>query len=472
LKHPGTAKRYAGLCTLPPEQPFEDIIMSDQLIRNLDFLHMILEAVPSSLFVVDSDLRVVHLNSAAARMVGAEPEAVFMHRGGEVLHCIQAAKTPGGCGQAAVCRECVIRNSVLKAVQESSVHRESTKMEFVTPEGASEVSLQITTSPIAYEGSIYALLVIEDISELMRIQEALRDSEAKLRNMASVIGEGIYVLDRNNRLTFMNPEAEKLLGWTETELLGKQVHDIFHHQRADGTRLSSGECPVHKTITTGTTYRSDENTFMRKDGTFFPASIIATPLREHGQIAGSVTVFQDITERKHAAEQLQQLNELLARQATTDTLTGISNRLKFSDTLSAEIRRSRRYDLPLSLIMFDIDHFKRINDTYGHHTGDSVLKELAGLVQQNVRLHDLFARWGGEEFMIMVTSSPLEKARLFAEKLRFMMEEHSFSGAGRVTCSFGVVQFVCDETDDRFTRRVDDALYRAKAQGGNRVQTA
>ncbi len=184
-----------------------------------------------------------------------------------------------------------------------------------------------------------------------------------------------------------------------------------------------------------------------------------------------MTVFHDITERKHAADQLRQLNELLARQATTDPLTGIANRLKLNDMLSSEIRRSRRYHLPLSLIMFDIDRFKRINDTYGHHTGDCVLKKIAGLVTKIVRIHDLFARWGGEEFMIMVTNSPLENARLFAEKLRTRMEEHAFPGVGRVTCSFGVAQFVCDETDDLFTRRVDEALYRAKAQGGNRVQT-
>ncbi len=200
--------------------------MSDQLIRNLDFLHILLEAVPSCLFVMDSDLRVLHLNSAAARMAGSD-QTVFMHRGGEVLHCIHASETPGGCGQAVLCRECLIRNSVRKAVTGSRIHRETTKMKFITPEGASEVHLQITSSPIMYEGNSYALLVIEDISELMKIQEALQDSEVRLRNISSVLGEGVYVLDRNNCLTFMNPEAEKLLGWTEAELLGKKCTTSF-----------------------------------------------------------------------------------------------------------------------------------------------------------------------------------------------------------------------------------------------------
>jgi diguanylate cyclase (GGDEF)-like protein len=176
--------------------------------------------------------------------------------------------------------------------------------------------------------------------------------------------------------------------------------------------------------------------------------------------------------RRESSEELERLNDLLARQATTDSLTGISNRLKFGDTLNAEISRSRRYALPLSLIMFDIDHFKGINDTYGHLAGDGVLVGLAALVSKNVRAHDLFARWGGEEFMIMVTNSSLDNARMFADKLRHMIEQCLFRGGIRVTCSFGVAQFLHDESDDRFIQRVDDALYLAKARGRNRLETA
>ncbi len=177
-------------------------------------------------------------------------------------------------------------------------------------------------------------------------------------------------------------------------------------------------------------------------------------------------------ERQQAAEELKRLNGLLERQATTDPLTGISNRLKFNNTLETELQRSMRYALPLSLIMFDIDHFKSINDTYGHQTGDSVLCELAALTLKNVRLYDLFARWGGEEFMILVTNTAPDNVRMFAEKLRLRIEDRPFAGAGRVTCSFGVAHFQGDETADRFVQRVDAALYRAKARGRNRVEMA
>ncbi|HUI44488.1 MAG TPA: diguanylate cyclase [Nitrospirota bacterium] len=192
-----------------------------------------------------------------------------------------------------------------------------------------------------------------------------------------------------------------------------------------------------------------------------------------GQIAGSLLQrsIRYAIERKKAAEELKRLNELLERQATTDPLTGILNRLKFNNTLNSEIQRSKRYAIPLSLIMFDIDHFKNINDSYGHHVGDRVLYEIVGLVKENIRVHDFFARWGGEEFMLLATNTEQDNARLLAENLRFMIGRHHIQGVGRVTCSFGVAQLIND-TEDQLTQRVDRALYQAKANGRDRVEMA
>jgi diguanylate cyclase (GGDEF)-like protein len=192
-----------------------------------------------------------------------------------------------------------------------------------------------------------------------------------------------------------------------------------------------------------------------------------------GQIAGSLLQrsIRYAIERKRAAEELKRLNEQLERQATTDPLTGILNRLKFNNTLNAEIQRSKRYAFPLSLIMFDIDHFKNVNDSWGHHMGDEVLREIVGLVKENIRVHDVFARWGGEEFMILATNTGQANARLLAEHLRLMIGRHHIQGVGRVTCSFGVAQLMRD-TQDQLTQRVDRALYQAKAHGRDRVEIA
>jgi diguanylate cyclase (GGDEF)-like protein len=146
--------------------------------------------------------------------------------------------------------------------------------------------------------------------------------------------------------------------------------------------------------------------------------------------------------------------------------------MKFNDALCTEIRRSKRFMTPLSLIMFDIDHFKVINDSYGHRAGDSVLCEIVRLVAKHVRGHDLFARWGGEEFMIMTTHTTSGGAKQFAEKLRHLIECQEFDKGARVTCSFGVTELDAADCEDLFTRRVDNALYEAKRRGRNRVETA
>ncbi|BBI99817.1 hypothetical protein FGKAn22_15100 [Ferrigenium kumadai] len=171
-------------------------------------------------------------------------------------------------------------------------------------------------------------------------------------------------------------------------------------------------------------------------------------------------------------KRLEALSHELERQATTDTLTGALNRLKFNAILGQEIKRSQRYHTPLSLIMYDIDHFKRVNDTYGHQVGDSVLVQLTSLVAPRIRETDSLARWGGEEFMVVVPHLNSSEAAKLAEKLRERVETTAFTGVGRLSCSFGVAQFAPDDTADTLTGRADQALYLAKAGGRNRVVTA
>jgi diguanylate cyclase (GGDEF)-like protein/PAS domain S-box-containing protein len=300
--------------------------------------------------------------------------------------------------------------------------------------------------------------------------DALRKSGEKLHDMTSHMAEGIYALDRQGRLTFMNPEAERLLGWTETELLGRKLDEMIYYKKNDDTPPPPEGYIVMRPMKTGMVCRDDENYFIRKDGSSFPVSIVASPLMEKDQIIGCVAAFQDITERKQTDAELKRLNELLERQATTDLLTGISNRLKFNDRLDMELCRSKRFGTPLSLIMFDIDNFKSINDSNGHDTGDRVLREIAGLVSRNLRLHDLIARWGGDEFIIIVANTGEEGAVQLAEKLRELIEKYSFPDVGSVQCSFGVTDYIKDETSGQIMQKVDLALYQAKSRGRNRVE--
>jgi len=170
--------------------------------------------------------------------------------------------------------------------------------------------------------------------------------------------------------------------------------------------------------------------------------------------------------------QLQDMARDLRWKATTDSLTGLHNRHRFDEALVAEIARAERYGTPLALILYDIDHFKQVNDTFGHPAGDSVLKGVSKLAAGHIRATDLLARWGGEEFIILAASSDLAMAAEIAEKLRASIARMAFDAVSPITCSFGVAEYVAGDSAETLVARADAALYRAKAHGRNRVELA
>ncbi len=161
------------------------------------------------------------------------------------------------------------------------------------------------------------------------------------------------------------------------------------------------------------------------------------------------------------------------RMTTVDGLTQVFNRRYFEDAIERELSRSRRYTRPLSLVLLDIDHFKKINDTYGHLAGDAVLKELALTVRARTRREDVFARFGGEEFALLLPEVDQKGAMLLAEKARKLIEKHSFQFDGEhivVTMSAGVATLQKkNENPNELIRRADEKLYEAKTGGRNRV---
>lgn len=167
--------------------------------------------------------------------------------------------------------------------------------------------------------------------------------------------------------------------------------------------------------------------------------------------------------------ELQSINRALSIQASIDNLTGIFNRQKFEALLREERERHGQYGHPLSLVMFDVDDFKAFNDEKGHLAGDQILQELTALVGGALRNTDVFARWGGEEFIILLPDTDQAGATQLAEKLRKLLENHRFSGGQRVTASFGVAELLQDGDLDDLVERADMAMLFAKAQGKNRV---
>lgn len=156
---------------------------------------------------------------------------------------------------------------------------------------------------------------------------------------------------------------------------------------------------------------------------------------------------------------------------TIDSLTKIYNRNYFYSYLNKEIFKTLKHNNKMALILFDIDHFKKVNDNYGHDIGDYVLREISDIIRRNIRKSDVFARVGGEEFAIIVPQAGVDDAFNRAEKLRKIIELHNFNRVGNLTISLGVTEIAQEDTIDTLFKRADIAMYNAKNNGRNRVET-
>jgi len=187
------------------------------------------------------------------------------------------------------------------------------------------------------------------------------------------------------------------------------------------------------------------------------------------------SIYREVSQKKYKKNmrellaEVEEKNTLLKMLSTTDKLTGLHNRIKIDDTLKSNLDMFKRYGNVFSIIMLDIDHFKKVNDNYGHPIGDAVLKDFATIIKQNARITDTVGRWGGEEFMIIAAETDSSGAIKFATTLKKAISDYDFEKVGRVTASFGLTQVaVGDDTED-IIKRADLALYSAKESGRNKV---
>jgi len=176
-------------------------------------------------------------------------------------------------------------------------------------------------------------------------------------------------------------------------------------------------------------------------------------------------VKDEMLRQRIAAETMRQL-------AHTDQLTGVANRRRFYSDLRDEMEKARRYGRPLCVILFDLDHFKDINDSYGHERGDVVLWEIVQAIEPVLRATDHLGRWGGEEFIIMTPETDLHQSHRLAERLRESIARHEIDTIPGITASFGIARYKADDTEQALIKRADEALYRAKTRGRNRVEAA
>ena len=302
-------------------------------------------------------------------------------------------------------------------------------------------------------GITHFVSVQRDITE----QTRERKRREMLVNALDETSDQVVITDQKARILDVNKSFERQTGFSREEVRGKnpRILQSGMHDRAFYQRMWS-------TLGDGEIFRA---TFVdrRKDGRLVHLEETITPVRDmSGEISGYVSIGKDVSDRVETE------NELL-RLATTDMLTGLTNRMQFEKVFREEIERSRRYEHPLSLIMIDIDHFKVINDQYGHDTGDEVLTRFARRLGENVRSSDTLARWGGEEFMLLIPETDDAQACIMANKLRRVIRETEFPDVGRVTCSLGVTRVEPGQTPQQAIQQADQRLYRAKELGRDRI---
>ncbi|MFA6189186.1 MAG: PAS domain-containing protein [Sulfuricurvum sp.] len=304
----------------------------------------------------------------------------------------------------------------------------------------------------------YMVGMWQDISQRKQMEVTLMESEQRFRNLAELTTDWVWQVDEHGTYVYSGEKVYTLLGYTPEEIYGKTPFDFMPPEEA--ARVAE----IFKNIlSTQSPFSFLENINLHKDGHTVVLETSGVPLfSSDGIFQGYFGTEHDITQRKRAEEEINLL-------ATTDTLTGTANRREFNTQLEKELERAKRYDTPLSLVMYDIDHFKQVNDTFGHDAGDSVLQTLTAVVKSNVRAVDTVARWGGEEFMILMPQSDGTAASVAAEKLRQEISRHPFEQIGNLTVSFGVTEFTPHDNVNAFLKRVDNALYKAKENGRNRV---
>ncbi|MBF0481318.1 MAG: diguanylate cyclase [Desulfovibrionaceae bacterium] len=295
-------------------------------------------------------------------------------------------------------------------------------------------------------------------------EDRLKKSERLFRSIFDNAAAGIVMTDAQGRILRVNATFAAMLGHDPGELAGRPGSELVHPDDAAQAlerfrELAGGALTEHRA----------EERFLRRDGTpiWLDSSAKAVP-GEDGQAGMVVWVMIDATKRKA-------LEEELLRQAGTDYLTGISNRREYIHLSERELSRAKRHDAPLAALSMDIDHFKRINDTYGHNAGDEVLRLLAREVQANLREHDIFGRIGGEEFAVTLIECPVHEAMEIAERLRLALSKIETGEAGRgasFTVSIGVAAMSGGDSLDVLLARADDALYAAKRGGRNKVMLA
>jgi diguanylate cyclase (GGDEF)-like protein/PAS domain S-box-containing protein len=381
---------------------------------------------------------------------------------------------PAGCSLSGYTREEILGTHVRGAdttLQGVPLHFEKlrdhkvviSEREIIRKDG-SKLWIEVSASRLS-DGNLQG--IVRDITRRKQVEQ-------KLRQLSSAVEHGpasIVISDVHGRIEYVNSKFTEVTGFILEEVLGKTPAETFGPKE-----VHTDEEDEHwKTIRSGREWRGEMKHCRKNGETYFAAVSISPIVDSNGVITHFVAVSEDITARKADEEKIRRLNDGLRKLAITDYLTSLYNRRYFMQRGAEEFKRAMRNKQPLSLLMLDIDHFKNVNDTYGHESGDMALQQVAAALKSSLRETDILGRIGGEEFSVLLPDTKLDAAALLAERICRNVESSLLNMPGRklaisLTVSVGVVELsTYMHGIDDMLRHADTALYHAKHDGRNRV---
>lgn len=319
---------------------------------------------------------------------------------------------------------------------------------------------EVQLSRVDRGNAVMVQMLVRDISEKKADTEALEQTRKQTETYFQTAPVMILFMDLNGAITEINQFGCELIGLPREAIIGTRWFDAFLPPE-EKSRLEGVFTALRRGDTEQTEYY--ENRVVTAKGEKRVIAFRNVPFRDAaGQVTGILASGVDITRQREAEAHLEY-------RAAHDELTGIWNRWRMIELLNAEMQRVQRHGGVFSLILFDVDHFKRVNDRYGHDAGDTVLKTLAALANQRLRRVDALARWGGEEFLVLLPATDEASGYKVAEALRCGVEGADLGVPTPVTISLGVVDCDGHETLRALIKRVDDCMYAAKRAGRNRT---
>jgi len=327
------------------------------------------------------------------------------------------------------------------------------------------LSLTIVTLLIATISRVISRKIERAELKQKLAEQRLSESEELLRSFYENTIDAMFIGCPEGTIFSANPEASRIFGMSEEEICAVGWEGIVERDKCQNA--------LEETMHSGR-FRG-ELVCRRKDGISFPVEVSSSIFIDKAGHMKTTITLRDITERDLMQNKLMETNELLKLLSNTDPLTHLYNRRFFMESLDRELNRQRRKNGHLTLVMFDVDHFKLINDVYGHPFGDTVLVAIAEASLVNLRSYEFAARYGGEEFVLLLPETDLTGGVVVAERLRESVQALTFEPPSEnlaVTVSIGVATFPSVSIDgiDSLIAKADEGLYRAKRNGRNRVE--